>query len=149
MSKLKDLKLKQVSEMVKNGTRLPIEKIGQRLRDIREVLGMTQVQLAKIIGTSQAQISRVEENVEACSLKTIKRIASALDCNFLGVVVSRNSLSEKIRKQAELKAKNMMKRLSANMALEKQAIDKKAYDYQLKELIDEYVANPGPELWEK
>jgi len=149
MAKLKGLKLKQLSEAVNVGFPVPIEKISQRLQDIREALGITQKQLAKKLKISQPLLSKIEENAESCSLKTVLHVASGLDCDFLGVISSRDTLLNKIRKQAENKAQNMLKRTFANMAMEQQSPEKSAYDYQLKQLIEEMVANPGPELWEE
>jgi predicted DNA-binding mobile mystery protein A len=144
---LKGLKLKQLSIAVKEGRSVPVEKIGQRLRDIREALGLTQKQLAKKLKLSQPLLSRIEENAANCTLQTIVKVARALECDFLGVVATRNSLETMIRKQAEAKAKNILKRTYSNMAMEEQQPGKKEYDYQLKKLIAELTANPGPELW--
>jgi predicted DNA-binding mobile mystery protein A len=149
MSKMKGLKLRQLSMAVKEGRAVPIDKLGQRLRDIREVLGMTQKQLAKRIGIGQPLLSRIEEDVSSCALKTVARIAAALECEFLGVVTSRQALELMIKKQAAKKANGLIKRTFANMALEKQAPGQKSYDYQLKKMIEELSANPGPELWEE
>lgn len=144
---IKGLKLKQLSAAVKEGRAVPIEKLGQRLRDIREALGMTQKQLAKRIRISQPLLSRIEENAENCTLKTIIKVARALECDFLGVVAARTSLEAMIGRQAEMKAKNILKMTFANMAMEEQQPGKKEYDYQLNKLISELTANPGPELW--
>ncbi|MFC1511204.1 helix-turn-helix domain-containing protein [Candidatus Margulisiibacteriota bacterium] len=149
MSKLKDLKRKQLSETLKAGGPVPIEKLGQRLRDIREGLGLTQKQLAEKLSTSQAQLSRMEENPGATTLKSLVKLVTALGCNLSGVVTSEKSLAEIINKQAKKKAEQMLKRTFANMAMEKQAPEKKAYNFQLKKLIAELAANPGPELWEE
>jgi len=147
MAKLKSLKLKQLSEALRVGRAVPIEKLGQRLRDIREALGMTQKQLAKRIKISQPLLSRIEEKADNCTLKTIIKVARALECDFLGVIVAQNSLEEMIKRQAEKKAKNILKRTYTNMAMEEQQPGKKEYDYQLNKLITELTVNPGPELW--
>jgi predicted DNA-binding mobile mystery protein A len=149
MSKLKGLKLKQLSAAVKKGRPVPVEKIGQRLREIRQALGMTQKQLAKKLKISQPLLSRIEDKIESCSLKTVARVARALECNFLGALVSQESLEAMIKKQAEKKAQNMVKRIFASMAMERQSPENKAYQYQLKKLTDELAANPNPALWEE
>lgn len=149
MSKLKGLKSKQLSVAVKEGRPVPVEKIGRRLRDIRETLGMTQKQLAKKLRISQPLLSRIEDNAGSCTLKTVVRLARALECDFLGVLISKETLEAKIRKQAEMKARSIIKRTFASMAMEKQAPENKAYEYQLKKLTEELAASPGPELWEE
>ncbi|MBU0686524.1 MAG: helix-turn-helix domain-containing protein [Candidatus Margulisbacteria bacterium] len=149
MSKLKGLKLKQISAAVKEGQPVAIEKVGQRLRDIRQALGMTQKQLAKRINISQPLLSRIEDNAASCTLKTIVRVANALGSEFLGVLASKDTLEAMIQKQAEKKAKSFVKRTFANMAMEQQAPGKKAYEYQLKKLTEELASNPVPALWEE
>jgi len=149
MTDLKSLKLKQISEAIKEGRPVPAEKIGSWIRDIRESLGMTQKQLAKRIKISQPLLSRIEENAESCTIKTLLKTTSGLECEFMGVMVSRDSLENIIHKRAEEKAKEMLKRTFANMAMETQAPTDKAYAYQLKKLTEELAKNPGPNLWEK
>ncbi|MCX5750769.1 MAG: helix-turn-helix domain-containing protein [Candidatus Saganbacteria bacterium] len=149
MSKLNGLRLKQLSEAVKEGRPVPVEKVGERLRDIREALGMTQKQLSKRLKISQPMLSKIEENTGSCALQTIAKVAAALECNFLGALDSKSTLETMIKKQAERKAQSLVKRTFANMAMEEQAPEKKAYEYQLKKLTEELIANPGPELWEE
>ncbi len=143
------LKIDQISKATINGALIPIEKLGQRLKDYREALGMTQTQLAKRLKVGQAVVSRIEEDATSSSLKTILKIANVLECDFLGSLVSNLSLNEKIRSQAEKVAKKMLARTNANMAMEKQGVSKEAYLGQLERLIDDLVANPTPELWEE
>jgi len=149
MSKLNDLKRKQLSEELKAGVPVPISKLAQRLRDIREALGLTQKQLAKKLKTSQAQISRIEDDPSDSTLKSLDKLVTALGCNFSGLLTSDKDLTEIINQQAKKKAEQMLKRTFANMAMEKQSPEKKAYDFQLKKLIAELAANPGSKLWEE
>ncbi|MFA6548677.1 MAG: helix-turn-helix domain-containing protein [Candidatus Margulisiibacteriota bacterium] len=149
MANLKSLKLKQLSEAVKAGRPVPPEKIGQWIQDIREALGMTQKQLSKRLKISQPLLSRIEENAESCAIKTLVKIAHGLECEFMGIIASKDGLENIINKQAKMKAKEMLKRTFANMAMEKQAPTEAAYVYQLKKLIEELENDPGPNLWEK
>ena len=68
---------------------------------------------------------------------------------LLGALVSKDTLETVIKKQAAKKAKSLVKRIFANMAMEQQAPENKAYEYQLNKLTQELVADPGPELWEE
>jgi predicted DNA-binding mobile mystery protein A len=145
----KKLKENQLSKATQKGALIPGEKLGQRLKDYREALGMTQAQLAKRLQVRQPVISRIEEDAASSSLKTIIRIAGVLECDFLGALISRRSVAEKVRRQAELAAKKMIARTYANMAMEKQAPSREAYAAQLARLIEELSAKPGPELWEE
>lgn len=148
MAKLSSLKLRQLSLALREGKTVPIEKLGQRLRDIREALGMTQKQLAKKLKISQPALSRIEENAANCTLQTVIRTAQALGCEFLGVLSLRGGLEKMIEEKAAKRAKNILKRTFANMAMEEQQPGKKEYEYQFNKLVAELVANPGPELWD-
>ena len=148
-SALKGLKLRQLSSMTNGKSLITINQIGVILRNIRETLGMTQAQLAKKLGVKQPVISRIEENATSSSLKTLERLATALECEFKGAVVSKIPLEDIIKRQAEKAAKRLLKRTYANMAMEKQAPNDADYNYQFKKLVDELIADPGPELWEE
>ncbi|MCM1315097.1 MAG: helix-turn-helix domain-containing protein [Prevotella sp.] len=51
---------------------------GQKIRNRREQLGYTQIELAKRVHTTQPYISRLERNNFNPSMKMIKNIADAL-----------------------------------------------------------------------
>ena len=58
-------------------------KLGLRLLQMREKAGMTQAQLARIIGTAQPAIARIESGeYERVSLTTLIKIAHALGFNI-------------------------------------------------------------------
>lgn len=149
MSELKDLKLKQLSEGVKEGRPVSAEKIGKRIQDIREALGMTQKQLAKKLKITQSSLSKIEEDAGSTTIKTLVRIVNGLQCEFKGVVVSSDRLEDIIKVRAEIKAKEMLNRTFSHMAMEQQAPTNNAYQYQLNKLIEELASNPGPGLWEE
>ena len=50
-----------------------------RLREIRERKYLTQQELADLIGTTKANISRIERNLQRPYPSTIRRLAEALD----------------------------------------------------------------------
>jgi ribosome-binding protein aMBF1 (putative translation factor) len=53
--------------------------VGQLIHDARTKAGLTQAQLARLIGSDQSVISRLEDaNYEGHSLAMLRRIASAL-----------------------------------------------------------------------
>jgi ribosome-binding protein aMBF1 (putative translation factor) len=53
--------------------------VGKLIYDARQAAGLTQVQLAKLVGTDQAVISRLEDaDYEGHSLAMLRRIAQAL-----------------------------------------------------------------------
>lgn len=59
-------------------------KIGDMISDAREEAGLSQAQLAKLVGTQQSVISRLEDaDYEGHSLSMLQRIAKALNKNLI------------------------------------------------------------------
>lgn len=54
-------------------------RIGESIRRLREAAGLSQRALARRMGTSQAQVARVEAGMVAATLSTLQRAARALD----------------------------------------------------------------------
>jgi transcriptional regulator with XRE-family HTH domain len=67
-------------------TRTVGEVFGERLRELRQKRGWTQVELAQRCDLPQARISELESGGRAPNLVTMIRLASALEC--LGALVS-------------------------------------------------------------
>ena len=143
-----ELKFKQMETAVKRGDLIAIENLGQRIKNIREALGMTQAQLARRAKIGQSALSRLEEDISKSSLATVLKLVRALGCNFMGAITAERTLGQILSKQAEGAAKKILDRTIANMAMEEQGSNKSSYNYQLKKLVDEFMENPGPELWE-
>jgi DNA-binding XRE family transcriptional regulator len=56
------------------------DQLARRIYELREQAGLTQEQLAKLVGTTPSVISRLEDSdYEGHSLTMLKRIASALN----------------------------------------------------------------------
>lgn len=57
--------------------------LASQVRTVREKRGMNQGELAKLLGTTQSQISRFENPMQArYSLATLARLATVLDCSL-------------------------------------------------------------------
>lgn len=61
----------------------PYQDIAWQLVKYRMDQGLTQEQLAELVGTSHSQISRVESGRHAVGIKTLARIADALGLEVL------------------------------------------------------------------
>jgi UDP-N-acetylglucosamine 1-carboxyvinyltransferase len=57
--------------------------IGQRIADLRETAGLTQVELAKKIKTTQSAVARIESGRQNISTEMLKRIGIALGKNLV------------------------------------------------------------------
>lgn len=53
------------------------------IRDTREDLGLTQYELAERLGSQQAAVARWEKGQHDITMKTLSRIANALDVEFV------------------------------------------------------------------
>ena len=148
MFAFKRLKLQQIAESIAKREPVPIEKLGQRIKDIREVLGMTQAQMAKRLKMKQPSLSEIEDKIENSKLSTVLKVIKAIDCEFMGVIASKRSIKKMLAERAEKVAKRIVDRTFANMAMEKQAPGKEAYQNELKRVTEELLTKPGPELWE-
>ncbi len=65
-------------DAVYDAARLAIE-VGEQIRQARETAEMTQRQLARVMGTSQAAVARLEAGGTSATLTTLHKAAAALD----------------------------------------------------------------------
>jgi len=62
-----------------------LSRIGSLIRDARKHRGLTQSQLAEVLGTSQSAVHRIEAGNQNLSLDMVNRIATALDAPLISV----------------------------------------------------------------
>ena len=62
-----------------------LDRIGGLIRDARKHRGLTQHQLADVLGTSQSAVHRIEAGNQNLSLEMVTRIAEALDSPLISV----------------------------------------------------------------
>ncbi|HKN44940.1 MAG TPA: helix-turn-helix domain-containing protein, partial [Propionibacteriaceae bacterium] len=62
-----------------------LDRIGGLIRDARKHRGLTQTQLADVLGTSQSAVHRIEAGNQNLSLEMVSRIAEALDSPLISV----------------------------------------------------------------
>jgi transcriptional regulator with XRE-family HTH domain len=58
------------------------KEIGRRVRAARQVRGITQVELAKTLGTYQTVVSAIERGVRGLTIHQVARLASALGASL-------------------------------------------------------------------
>ena len=61
------------------------QRIGRLIRDARRHKGLTQSELARLLGTSQSAVARIEQGQQNLSLEMVARIGEALDSEFVSV----------------------------------------------------------------
>lgn len=55
--------------------------IGKTIKELRKEMGLSQTQLAKIVGYSQSVIAKWEKDESEPNAKAILKLAKALDCS--------------------------------------------------------------------
>lgn len=109
---------------------------------VREGLGMTISQMARRMGLAQSTMTESEKQEEAGTLtiNKLKKMAAALDCDFVYAFVPRTSLEDTVENEARRKVLKSMESADAHMALENQSLvfkNKKEKDERINELVDE------------
>lgn len=59
-----------------------LQRIGQRIVQLRQEKGMTQQELADALGMKRNNLSRLECGAYGATFDTLTRIANALDCDI-------------------------------------------------------------------
>jgi predicted DNA-binding mobile mystery protein A len=121
------------------------------IRTIRTSLGMTATQLAKRVGVTPQSIKDYEKAEEAgtISVATLKKIATALECEPHVVLVPRESLEAIVRRQALKSATKIVSHADAQMKLEAQGTGNGFKKKQIQELAEEISKEMSRELWEE
>jgi predicted DNA-binding mobile mystery protein A len=109
------------------------------IRAIREALGMTAEQLAKRLGVKQPSIVDLEQSEAkgTIELATLRRVAEALDCTLVYVLVPNKPLEQTVRDRARLFARRRSEPIEHSMALEDQKVQSKETDALLDEILRE------------
>ena len=120
------------------------------IKAIRTAIGMRSNQLASRLKVSQAQISKYEkeENQGAITIKTMKKIAKALQCKFYYGFIPEKSFEDIVHKQAEKVAKAYILKAGHNMMLEKQDLSKEEKKQLLNDFVEDIKENLPRTLWE-
>jgi len=63
-----------------------LRSAGDRIARARKAQGLTQKQLGQKLGLPQSQVSRIERNPDATTLRTLKRVARALGVDVRALV---------------------------------------------------------------
>ncbi len=116
---------------------------------IRKALTMSTSQLASRIGISQQATTKLEanENTDAITLKSLRRVAQALDCTLVyAFIPNEKSLERLIRKQAIKKAKELFAPVDHTMMLEGQKVQDNSE--KIRQIADDFERNLNSKLWD-
>ena len=122
-----------------------IPKGSSWINTVREAIGMTAVQLAKRLGVTQPRIARMEVNEENLKLCTMKKVAEAMNCDFVYYFKPKTTFQDIVQNQAMKKAEEILLGVNLNMALENQDIrTKDAID----DMADDFISGNTKRIWD-
>ena len=118
---------------------------------MRDALGMSARQLAQRLGISQPSVAKFErsEEAETISLKSLRKVAEAVDCTLVYAFVPNDSLEATLTRQAEHRAAELLQRVEHTMRLEAQGRPKEEIARERDELAQEMIRTLSRELWEE
>lgn len=150
---MKKLKQKQADRFLEHFTQLkqlPMPRQGW-VKYIRNALGMTTEQLARRLKVSRRRVVTIEqaEVNHATTLKTLKHVAAAMDCELVYAIVPRSNLKQTLENQARKFVKKHLKEIDHHMALELQTVsDKRAIESQIEDLVQHYLSKSIKVIWD-
>lgn len=120
------------------------------IREIRDALGMTSAQLALRAEVSQPTVANLErsEKAETITLKSLNKMAEAMECTLVYAFVPKQSLESTLVSQAERRAAELTARVEHTMLLEAQGRSAEEIVIARRELAEEMVRTLSRELWE-
>jgi predicted DNA-binding mobile mystery protein A len=94
------------------------------IRAIRYAIGMSGRQLAERLGISKNSVSAIEkrERDGSVTIRTMRRVAEAIDCTFFYGFLPNGSFDEIVRRRAEEVVRERIERINLTMKLEGQEL---------------------------
>lgn len=109
------------------------------IKAIREALGMSTSQLAKRLGVKQPSVIAMEQSEAkgTIELSTLRRVAEALDCTLVYVLVPNQPLEQTVRERAGHYVRRRLEPVQHTMLLEDQQVRRKKLDSRIEEVLRE------------
>jgi predicted DNA-binding mobile mystery protein A len=126
---------------------------GAWIRDVRQALGMSAVQMAKMLGVTPPTLKKLEHNeaTRSITLKTLHKVADVLGCRLVYAFVPEPgiaSLDAILKQRALLVATRIVDKVSHTMSLENQSVSAHDRASQIEELASELIQTMDKRLWE-
>jgi predicted DNA-binding mobile mystery protein A len=117
------------------------------VRAIRDALGMSGVQLARRLNIRPQSVEALERSEAdgTIQLKTLRRVAEALDCTLVYALVPKNTLEASVDTRARMIALRALRRASHTMKLEAQETSDAKREEQVETYIKEVMKDR--EIW--
>jgi len=146
---LRKLKLAQIERQIKGLDCITIPAVGW-IKNIREALGMNTRQLGERCNISSERIVKIEsdESEGKLTMATLEKMATAMNCKFVYGFVPNDGLINTIERQAYIKAKSQLARISHSMTLENQKISNESMNEQIELLKEELIKGNIKKIWD-
>jgi transcriptional regulator with XRE-family HTH domain len=118
-----------------------------QIKLLRETLGMTQEQLAKMVNRSLRSIQQIESGEAMPKISTLYKIANALNAELKIALVPRQNIIEFLDEKASKKAEKLVKFNMTSSALELQAPSEEQSKMQIESLKREILEKKRNILW--
>ena len=118
------------------------------IKTISQALSMPLAFVANKLNISEQSVNQLENNeaFETISLKSLRRLAEAIDCELHYAIIPRErSLQKIIKNRAEFKARLIIKEVNKTMELEDQKIENSENSVKL--LTKDFAENLNKNLW--
>ena len=117
------------------------------IRAIRDALGMSALQLGTRLGVKQQSVLDVEKSEVSgtLQLKTLRKVAEALDCTLVYALVPNSSLEDAVQTRAREIARKELVRVGHTMDLEAQGLSQAERDAQIDDYVREHLRER--DLW--
>jgi predicted DNA-binding mobile mystery protein A len=91
---------------------------------LRSTFGMKLSTLARLAGTTSSSVQQAEkrEAQGKVTLETLRRMAEAMDCEFVYAFIPRNKIEVLLQERAHAKAQKILLRADTHMSLEDQKV---------------------------
>src|ERR1039457_3016532 len=109
------------------------------IKAVREALGMTTAQLAKRLRVKQPSVVAIEQSEAkgTIELATLRRVAEALDCTLVYVLIPNQPLEATVRDRARAFGRRRREPIEHSMLLEDQNVTPRDAEASLDEIVRE------------
>ena len=118
------------------------------IRAIRDALGMSGAQLGRRMGMKAQSVADIEKSEASgtIQLKTLRRVAEALDCIVVYALIPKSSLEDVVQRRAHEIARKELIRIAHTMDLEAQGLSQEEREEQIETYIRDHLRER--DLWE-
>ncbi|MDE0045572.1 MAG: mobile mystery protein A [bacterium] len=118
------------------------------IRALRDALGMSGAQLGRRMGVKAQSVADIEKSEASgtIQLKTLRRVAEALDCVVVYALIPKSSLEDMVQGRAREIAGKELTRIAHSMDLEAQGLSQKEREEQIEAYVQDHLR--ARDLWE-